>query len=254
MAAHLWPDEIGLNAGRSDQERRPRAAARRSGGSRAGARSWCRARRGPRLRCGQLSVRFRARSACSCCRSPWSWSFWCWRARDRQRWELRFAAGSMVGLGCLAAVTLAAEDLVLGLLDTRTDGAWMGWLRIGLAAVLAVLAVRQWRSRPKPGEVARTPAWISTTASVTAVRGFGGRCDRVRRGREPGLGTSDTHVTGVGSSCGQATRCSDRRARPPQRDDHVFRLRSARGRAADQRDRRTPGIAGRNPTANREAR
>lgn len=214
MAAHVWPDEIGLNAGRSDQERRPRAAARRSGGSRAGARSWCRARRGPRLRCGQLSVRFRARSACSCCRSPWSWSFWCWRARDRQRWELRFAAGSMVGLGCLAAVTLAAvtlaaEDLVLGLLDTRTDGAWMGWLRIGLAAVLAVLAVRQWRSRPKPGEVARTPAWISTTASVTAVRGFGGRCDR---------------------------------------------LRSARGRAADQRDRRTPGIAGRNPTANREAR
>lgn len=84
-----------------------------------------------------------------------------------------FVAGWMVGLGCLATITLAAEDLVLGLLDSGGDNTFTGWIRIGLALVLVILAARQWRSRLKAGDVAEQPAWITRMATVTTARGFG---------------------------------------------------------------------------------
>lgn len=47
-----------------------------------------------------------------------------------------------------------------------------GTIRLLLGAALLLLAVRQWRSRPGPGEEPKLPAWMGAIDSMTTVRGL----------------------------------------------------------------------------------
>jgi len=48
-----------------------------------------------------------------------------------------------------------------------------GVIQILLGAGLLFLALRQWRSRPKPGEEAKMPKWMSAIDTMNAGKGFG---------------------------------------------------------------------------------
>jgi threonine/homoserine/homoserine lactone efflux protein len=47
-----------------------------------------------------------------------------------------------------------------------------GTIKIILGLGLLLLAVRQWRSRPKPGEVAALPKWMAAIDTMTTARGL----------------------------------------------------------------------------------
>ena len=76
--------------------------------------------------------------------------------------------------GILVAVVLFA--LLSSLIpsgDTGEPEPVRGVIKLVLGAGLLLLAVRQWRARPKPGETAPTPKWMGAVDSMTPVRGVG---------------------------------------------------------------------------------
>jgi threonine/homoserine/homoserine lactone efflux protein len=82
-----------------------------------------------------------------------------------------FLAGWLVGIaGITTIVLLLAEDPDPG--SSRSSvSAW--WLELVLGVLLLVLAVRQWRSRPKPGEVPAVPRWLAAADQFTVARAGG---------------------------------------------------------------------------------
>ena len=85
------------------------------------------------------------------------------------------SVGFLIGwlLGIVVAVVvftlLAAVIPEQGADDSKPIG---GTLKILLGVGLLVLALRQWRSRPGPGEEASLPKWMAAIDSMTAGRGF----------------------------------------------------------------------------------
>lgn len=83
--------------------------------------------------------------------------------------SLSFLVGWIVGL-------LGAGLIVLALGISSSDGApstASGWIKIVIGALFLLLGVRQWHSRPKPGEQATTPGWMSAIDDFTAAKAFG---------------------------------------------------------------------------------
>ncbi|KQN86579.1 GAP family protein [Arthrobacter sp. Leaf69] len=83
------------------------------------------------------------------------------------------SVGFLVGwvVGIIAAV--AVFTLLSGLIpeeDPEASKPIAGTIKILLGAGLLVLAVRQWRSRPIPGEKAALPKWMATIDTVTTGR------------------------------------------------------------------------------------
>ena len=84
-----------------------------------------------------------------------------------------FMAGWLVGIaGVTTVVLLLADDPVAG--RSRSSAA-ASWVELVLGVLLLPLAARQWRSRPKPGEVPTVPRWLAAADRFTAPRagGFG---------------------------------------------------------------------------------
>ncbi len=89
------------------------------------------------------------------------------------------AKGTSVGfllgwvVGILAAVTVFT--LLSSVLPGGSDESnpIHGVIQLVLGAALLILALRQWRSRPKPGEEAALPKWMSAIDSMSAGKGFG---------------------------------------------------------------------------------
>lgn len=85
------------------------------------------------------------------------------------------SVGFLIGwlLGIVVAVVvftlLAAVIPEQGADDSKPIG---GTLKILLGVCLLVLALRQWRSRPGPGEEASLPKWMAAIDTMTAGRGF----------------------------------------------------------------------------------
>lgn len=88
------------------------------------------------------------------------------------------ARGTSVGfllgwvLGIIVAVVVFT--LLSGLIpatDTASKPVF-GTIKIILGALLLLLALRQWRSRPRAGDAERLPAWMGAIDSMTAGRGF----------------------------------------------------------------------------------
>ena len=76
-----------------------------------------------------------------------------------------FALGWVAGLGVVSVtVTLVAGGAVESSSGVDTGISW-GLAAIGLAFL--VMAARQWRKRPKPGEQPEMPAWMATVGSVS---------------------------------------------------------------------------------------
>jgi threonine/homoserine/homoserine lactone efflux protein len=82
-----------------------------------------------------------------------------------------FTLGWVVGLGAVSiAVTLLASGA------SEQGSATADGVRWGLAAIgvlFLLMALRQWRKRPEPGEQAEMPRWMASVSSVTWPRALG---------------------------------------------------------------------------------
>ncbi len=82
---------------------------------------------------------------------------------------LAFLAGWVAGLILAGGIVL----LVAGGASATEGGApadWVGYLKLVLGGFLLVLAVKQWRSRPAPGEEAEMPGWMDSVDHFTEPR------------------------------------------------------------------------------------
>jgi len=81
-----------------------------------------------------------------------------------------FAAGWVAGL---AVVSVVAVNLASGASDATSGVATsVNWGMAAIGVLFLVMAARQWRKRPKPGQDAAMPAWMATVESVAPGRAF----------------------------------------------------------------------------------
>jgi threonine/homoserine/homoserine lactone efflux protein len=83
-----------------------------------------------------------------------------------------FLAGWIVGLAVLGTVVL----LISSGASASSDGApatWVGILKIVLGLLLVLVAVRQWRGRPKGDAEPQLPGWMKTVDTFTPVKAAG---------------------------------------------------------------------------------
>lgn len=83
-----------------------------------------------------------------------------------------FLAGWIVGVAAAGAVCL----LLIGPSSTDDDGApadWTFWLKLVLGALLALLAVKEWKARPAADEDVPMPKWMSALDGFTAAKAAG---------------------------------------------------------------------------------
>ncbi|MBN9630862.1 MAG: GAP family protein [Actinobacteria bacterium] len=85
------------------------------------------------------------------------------------------SVGFLIGWVLGIVVAVVVFTLLSGLIPTADASAAKpiaGTIKIVLGALLLLLALRQWRSRPKNGEAAALPKWMGAIDSMTAGRGF----------------------------------------------------------------------------------
>lgn len=85
-----------------------------------------------------------------------------------------FAVGWVAGLSVVSALVLVVTS-VTG--DASTSGSStsdsINWIKVGLGAVLVILARKQWLQRPAPGETAELPQWMATIDSLPPGKALG---------------------------------------------------------------------------------
>jgi len=84
------------------------------------------------------------------------------------------SAGFLLGwvAGIAVATTVFTALAGAGFGGSGEPPAAVSWIKIGLG-VLLLLAVRQWRGRPKPGAQADLPKWMSAIDTVTPAKAVG---------------------------------------------------------------------------------
>lgn len=83
-----------------------------------------------------------------------------------------FLLGWLLGIAVAVTVfTLLSAVLPQG--DSDDSNPITAVMQLLLGVGLLLLAIRQWRSRPKPGEEPPLPKWMAGIDSMTAGRGFG---------------------------------------------------------------------------------
>jgi threonine/homoserine/homoserine lactone efflux protein len=85
---------------------------------------------------------------------------------------LAFLVGWMAGLtvvGGLALVVASAAGLSASSETSRTESV----IKLLLGLLLLLIAVRQWRSKPKPGDTAALPKWMQALDTFTPIKSFG---------------------------------------------------------------------------------
>ncbi|SDR91011.1 GAP family protein [Microterricola viridarii] len=86
------------------------------------------------------------------------------------------SVGFLLGwvLGIIVAVgVFTLLSSVLPEKDPDASQPIAGWIKIAIGALLLLLALKQWRGRPREGEQAALPGWMSAIDSMTAVRAAG---------------------------------------------------------------------------------
>jgi threonine/homoserine/homoserine lactone efflux protein len=83
-----------------------------------------------------------------------------------------FLLGWVIGI-VVAVVVFTLRASVLPEQDPDAAKPVSGVIKIVLGVLLLLLAIRQWRSRPKPGEEPPLPKWMSAIDDMNAGRGFG---------------------------------------------------------------------------------
>jgi threonine/homoserine/homoserine lactone efflux protein len=84
-----------------------------------------------------------------------------------------FLIGWVAGIvvATVAFTVLAATAGLDG--DSSGPSSTASWIKIVLGVLLLLLAVKQWRSRPRPGEEATLPKWMSAIDSFTFPKALG---------------------------------------------------------------------------------
>jgi Sap, sulfolipid-1-addressing protein len=83
-----------------------------------------------------------------------------------------FLAGWIVGIALAGAVLLA----IAGPSNASQEGepaAWVDWLKLVLGLLLVLVAVRQWRARPRKGEEVPMPKWMGALDNFTPPKAAG---------------------------------------------------------------------------------
>jgi Sap, sulfolipid-1-addressing protein len=83
-----------------------------------------------------------------------------------------FLVGWLLGIAIVGGAALALASPA----DANDGGApadWVSWLELVLGVLLLLLAVRQWRGRPAPGDDVQTPKWMSALDSFTPLKATG---------------------------------------------------------------------------------
>ena len=83
-----------------------------------------------------------------------------------------FLLGWVVALTVVSVVVYAlAHDGNVATSSTASDS--VSWGKIVLGAVLLLLARRNWRQRPEPGQAPEMPKWLATVEDLSPVKAFG---------------------------------------------------------------------------------
>lgn len=83
-----------------------------------------------------------------------------------------FVAGWILGLVVVGGLVLVLAN-VAGVGSSSGSSTAASAIKLTLGMLLLLLAVRQWRSRPGPGEQAPTPKWMAAVDSFTPVKSLG---------------------------------------------------------------------------------
>ena len=92
-------------------------------------------------------------------------------ARARVNGSL-FLLGWVVALGALSAVVYAISDQS-NAATSNTSSDSVSWLKIGLGVAFLLLARREWRKRPAPGEEPEMPRWMRGIDAFTPLEALG---------------------------------------------------------------------------------
>ena len=89
-----------------------------------------------------------------------------------QRASFGFLVGWVIGIAAAVVVVLL---LAGGVTDDNGDepSVVVSWIRLVLGVLLVLLAVMQWRGRPKPGEEPSLPGWLRAIDKVTPGKAIG---------------------------------------------------------------------------------
>ena len=83
-----------------------------------------------------------------------------------------FVLGWILGLAIVGTIVLAVAGGA-GADDGGEPATWVGWLKLVLGVLLLLVAVKQWRGRPRAGEAGTLPKWMQTIDQFTPGRAFG---------------------------------------------------------------------------------
>ncbi len=81
---------------------------------------------------------------------------------------IAFVLGWVVGLALVTGIVLAVAGGAAA--DDDGPATWASVLKIALGALLLLVAVRQWRGRPRGGAAPEFPKWMRTIDTFTPVR------------------------------------------------------------------------------------
>src|SRR3954447_2764847 len=84
---------------------------------------------------------------------------------------IAFVLGWMLGLTIVGAIAVVVAGGA-GADDGGEPATWVGWVKIVLGLLLLLVAVKQWRGRPRDGEAAALPKWMQTIDQFTPARAF----------------------------------------------------------------------------------
>lgn len=83
-----------------------------------------------------------------------------------------FLAGWVLGLGIVGAIVLALAGPA-GASQSGSPATWVSWVKIVLGVLLLLIAVRQFRGRPRDGEDAPMPKWMGRIDEITPMAALG---------------------------------------------------------------------------------
>jgi hypothetical protein len=83
-----------------------------------------------------------------------------------------FLLGWLIGVGAVAGIALASSAAASVGSESGSNNA-TSWVELALGVLLTLGAVRQWRTRPAPGEETAMLKWITGIDAFTAPKAFG---------------------------------------------------------------------------------
>jgi threonine/homoserine/homoserine lactone efflux protein len=83
-----------------------------------------------------------------------------------------FVLGWLIGLGIVGAIVLALAGAGSAS-KSGSPAAWVSWVKIALGVLLLLVALREFRSRPRADEEPQMPKWMATIDKTTPVTAAG---------------------------------------------------------------------------------